>query len=675
MTGWEGGVTHPGSDLIEGIRDLFRPLWCQLGVDGKSQSSGESERNKTRMELLPRCLILLYGLQVTQCFIQVNPGVGLGIHTGVQIPSLGGAYAVPSVHHVTAYDSKPGIRATDAVTHQPHQTYSSATPLYYGDTFDPIQVYKDPFYSYQKHPETYRPPPKTAHSPASRFTSNIFPINVPVITPKGEPILQAISHPQGDKTKHKHPEPVLPNLTRGTKYSSESDDFDDPFEPQAEADLDFLPSTNPLLRQGIQNYLQNLEFPKLRESHAPTYFPQDHVVSTKEEHNFEHHTEEEVKNLPKTFTAPPEQFVHSAAIQVASLKPSHSLHQTLKLLPGSFLQTSEAGRNFKDNTNFDFLTKIEEVADKREDFHPSEGDGQPKKRENSPIEIHENIIEDASLNKDKILAYNIYKNQWTSTKKKKMVVDASRALQNYHKKRHPYIARDFPNTNYLDIESSEPYPTIISKPERNSPLQTQFDHPSKFSFFTLGPDGPGMPFLTTFIEDMRSLMATPILPKSGSEVMYSLREIMHNMRNHQGDNRFDVYDWLPLFGVLFATALIFNGLFPNSLFLAGQQLALGRSDGGRRQEDDNIIDMAISQLENGVLIMSAIRDGGQCSAKLACKLGDMSRDAFDNNDMVVEAMNFLVPNKYANFTESFTNVIRTDDRSSCSSVCNKCLVI
>ena len=360
----------------------------------------------------------------------------------------------------------------------------------------------------------------------------------------------------------------------------------------------------------------------------------------KEEHNSEHHTEEEVENLPKTVTTPPEQFVHSTAIQVAALQPSNSLHQTLTLLPASFIQTYATGRNFKENNNVDFLTKIESVADKREDFQPSEN-GQPKKRENLPVEIHENIIADASLNKDKILAYNIYKNQWTSTNKKKMVVDASRALQDYHKKRHPYVAREFPKSNYLDIESTEPYPTIIRKPERNSPPQTQFSHPSKLSFFTLGPDGPDMPFLTTFIEDMRSLMATPILPKSGSEVMYSIREIMHNMRNHQGDNRFDVYDWLPLFGVLFATALIFNGLFPNSLFLAGQQLALGRSDGGRRQEDDNIIDMAISQLENGVLIMSAIRDGGQCSARLACKLGDMTRDAFDNNDMVVEAMNFL----------------------------------
>jgi len=605
----------------------------------------------------------------------VNPGLGLGIQTGLQVPSLG-SYAVPSVHDVPAYDSKLG---SSPVTQQPPQTYSSVTPLYYGDTFDPIQVYKDPFYSYQKHPDTYHPS-KSAHSPASRFTSNIYPINAPLISQAGEPILQAISPPRDHHSavgldtehhiiEHKHPEPALPNLTREVDYSpsSSKDDFDDPFEPRAEADLDFLPSTNPLLQN---SYSQDS-----RKAQYPTYFPQGQFVSVNDYQ--EHSSQKEANSYQeqKTFSAPPEQFVHSAAIQVASLKPTHALHQTLNILPGSFLQSGTAARNHEDKSVVDILAEIEKVADKRGDFIPSESEGQPKKRENSAGEIqkiHNNIIADASLNKDKILAYNIYKNQWTSTNKKKLVVDASKALQEYHNK---HLAREFPTSNYLDIETSQPYPAVIIKPERNSPLQAQPGQPSRLALFTLGPDGPGMPFLSTFIDDMRNLMSTPILPKSGSDVMYSIREIMHNMRNHQGDNRFDIYDWLPLFGVLFASALIFNGLFPNSAFLTGQQLSLGRSDGRRRQEDDNIIDMAISQLENGVLIMSAIRDGGQCSARLACKLGDMTKEAFENNDAVVEAMNFLVPNKYANFTESFTAVIRSEDRSSCSAECNKCLVI
>ena len=42
-----------------------------------------------------------------------------------------------------------------------------------------------------------------------------------------------------------------------------------------------------------------------------------------------------------------------------------------------------------------------------------------------------------------------------------------------------------------------------------------------------------------------------------------------------------------------------------SLYLAGQQLVAGRKEG--RLEEDNIVDMAAEQLENGVLMMSAIR--------------------------------------------------------------------
>ena len=38
---------------------------------------------------------------------------------------------------------------------------------------------------------------------------------------------------------------------------------------------------------------------------------------------------------------------------------------------------------------------------------------------------------------------------------------------------------------------------------------------------------------------------------------------MHNMRNASGDSRFDLYDWVPLLAVLFATVLILSGLFPN----------------------------------------------------------------------------------------------------------------
>ena len=93
-----------------------------------------------------------------------------------------------------------------------------------------------------------------------------------------------------------------------------------------------------------------------------------------------------------------------------------------------------------------------------------------------------------------------------------------------------------------------------------------------------------MPFMSSIVQDMRQLFSSPIFPKSGSEMMFSLREIMHNMRNAHGDNRFDIYDWIPLFAVLFVTALILNGIFPNSLALSGQQLTFGRKDRAEEEE-------------------------------------------------------------------------------------------
>lgn len=194
------------------------------------------------------------------------------------------------------------------------------------------------------------------------------------------------------------------------------------------------------------------------------------------------------------------------------------------------------------------------------------------------------------------------------------------------------------------------------------------------SLLTLTPSGPSMPFLTTMIDNVRSLLSEPIFPRAGSEMMFSIREVMHNMRNAHVDQRFDIYDFLPLFAVLFATALILTGIFPNSLALTGGggTFSFGRSD------DADPLDLAIDQLQNGVLIMSAIRDGGQCSAKLACKLGQMTRESFESPNMILDAMDFIVPtfaNKYSNFTDEFSKAVNTEEYSSCSAECSRCLVI
>ena len=188
--------------------------------------------------------------------------------------------------------------------------------------------------------------------------------------------------------------------------------------------------------------------------------------------------------------------------------------------------------------------------------------------------------------------------------------------------------------------------------------------------------------MSSIIQDMRTLFSSPIFPKSGSDMMFSVREILHNMRNAQGDNRFDIYDWIPLFAVLFATALILNGIFPNSLALTGQGLTFGRNnraeDGLEEDEEESVVDNAMAQLENGVLLMSAIREGGQCSARLACRLGQMTREKSESADMILDAVTFLAPTisrRYNNFTSSFSAAVRAEDLSACSAQCSRCLVI
>ena len=99
-----------------------------------------------------------------------------------------------------------------------------------------------------------------------------------------------------------------------------------------------------------------------------------------------------------------------------------------------------------------------------------------------------------------------------------------------------------------------------------------------------------------------------------------------------------------------------------------------------REEEDNMLDSAMAQLENGVLLMSAIRAGGDCSARLACRLGQMTRQNSESADMILDAVEFLAPtisgsSRYTNFTSSFSAAVRAEDLSACSAQCSRCLVI
>ena len=271
-------------------------------------------------------------------------------------------------------------------------------PIYYGDTGPVgVSVYRDPVSSYQI---------KTASSPDSRFGSDFVKISAPLVSQPGEPIIQAVQNPYQlsaaltEEPEEPQPEPAPSDSSFSSEGSfiSVGEDLDDPFEPEAEVDLevDFLPSVNPLS--------------PLLSSVPSHHLPHPHPLQT----NF--------------------------------------ISQSLELLPQSFLEEVRLQRQFED-----------QIADLREDSiqDPEFQQSNNHKRENIQEiypESKEAILTDASLNREKILAYNVYKNQWTTSGHKKLVVDASKALQDYYRKYNLPAKRQFSRDhNDFDIELSGPH--------------------------------------------------------------------------------------------------------------------------------------------------------------------------------------------------------------------------
>ena len=270
--------------------------------------------------------------------------------------------------------------------------------LYRDPVTIPVGSYRDPVNSYNI---------KTASSPESRLASDFLKINSPLVTFAGEPMLQAVRNPYQEIEPKPEEEPS-PNSYSGSDIISEDsfvsvdEDVDDPFEPEAEVDLevDFLPSVNPLSQ-----------------------------VSPLSSHPLQ----------------------------------TGFISQSLELLPPSFLAGVRRQRQFED-----------QVADLREDSISQDLQFQTlsnnHKRENiQEIQFpksQEDILTDASLNRDKILAYNTYKNQWTTSGDKKLVVDASKALHNYYRKHNLEERQTAREHNGFDIDLSGPY-----QPERDNQVK------------------------------------------------------------------------------------------------------------------------------------------------------------------------------------------------------------
>ena len=88
------------------------------------------------------------------------------------------------------------------------------------------------------------------------------------------------------------------------------------------------------------------------------------------------------------------------------------------------------------------------------------------------------------------------------------------------------------------------------------------------------------------------------------------------------------------------------------------------------------LDSTISQLENGILVLSAIKEGGSCSAKLACSLGAATRTSFKNKDGIISLVDAFLPDRYAGFTSAFNRAARAEegaDHQTCTGSCHRCI--
>ena len=144
--------------------------------------------------------------------------------------------------------------------------------------------------------------------------------------------------------------------------------------------------------------------------------------------------------------------------------------------------------------------------------------------------------------------------------------------------------------------------------------------------------------------------------------------MLYQMTRHYGNGKLEVQDWIPLLTVIFMVVVGFSALFPNTI-TTGRKTYRRQDD----SEEEGMIESAISQLENGILILSAIKDGGSCSQKLACTLGNASKKSFASPETIVSVVDFVVPERYNDFTETFQKSVASNTTLTCSAECTKCV--
>lgn len=305
--------------------------------------------------------------------------------------------------------------------------------------------------------------------------------------------------------------------------------------------------------------------------------------------------------------------------------------------------------------------------------------------------VPDHILEDSK---------NIYQNQWTiSGKVKKPLVDVTKEKVKFYEQSTPYdptidsvySPQDFvepvteSRVSHGEISESHQSGKVTTLHQQHFNTEYSATEPSA-SLLLLAPSGPRVPILSKITHDIRDMLTNMIhrQPQERPDsievdrapeppLMHRIRGALHKMMGNQfGDRQFDGFDFIPLVVVLVGAGLLLAALFPNALTnIANGNVVLGRKDD--LDGDLALLDHTINQLESGILMISSLRRQDTCAEKLACKLGGLAKEQFDDSEMILGALKMFVPESFSNITRSFEGSYRSIDTDSCRQECYRCV--
>ena len=218
--------------------------------------------------------------------------------------------------------------------------------------------------------------------------------------------------------------------------------------------------------------------------------------------------------------------------------------------------------------------------------------------------------------------------------------------------------------------------------------------PNDNALLLLGPNGPRMPILNRLVSDMSNMVRSNMDPskeslssKLGNSMYDNGIYVMNKIAGGTVDGEMDIFDFLPILGVIIGGALLLAGLFPNALSSFGLNngsIVLGRkvdAKRGRTEEKETMFGATLNHLEAGMMLMNAIRlEDGTCTEKLACQMSETFQKYSDNplsSSWILNAVNHFAPKSFhsSKFSKSFRMVLENNDKSSCNKECYRCVAL